>query len=135
MRPQAQLRRCLGRRVAWDIEHAGNSHSAVGHRHGEMADFVHEPGFQHGAIKSAAALQHQLAQFKSAPQFLQRQFQVNFGFAAEQIGHTGDLKMGEVIIAHAIRHEQNDMITTDLVFLKAQDTFGIRANAEALGAL
>lgn len=124
---QTKCRRCFCRCIARDIEHALNTNTSIGNRHRKMADFVNESGSKHGTVEFTAALKHQLSHFEPARELLKGGTKINFLLATKQIGNAGRLKMSQVIVPYAIRHQDNNMIATHLVLLKAEDAFGIGA--------
>src|ERR1019366_7577949 len=72
----------FGRPVTGNIEKAGDANSAVGDRHGDMADLIDEPGVEHGAVKLPSALEHQLAQMKSVAELAKGNVQIDLLLAA-----------------------------------------------------
>jgi len=130
MRLQPKCCRCFRGRVAGNIKKTGNPHAAIGYRHREVADLVHQPRRQHGAIEFTAALKHQFSQLKSLPELLKSSVQVDFLPATEQIRNSDRLEMREIIIAHALCDQQHDVIASDFIFLEAQDAFGVGADRQ-----
>ncbi len=57
--------------------------------------------------------------------------QIDLFRPAEQVRNAGSLKMCQVIIPNAIGNEQNNVITFNLILLKAQDTFCVCANRQS----
>ena len=75
----------FGRRVTGNIEKAGDANTAVGDRHGDMADLIDEPGVEHGAVEFSSALEHQLAQMKSVAELAKGNVQIDLLLAAEEV--------------------------------------------------
>src|ERR1035437_2986137 len=123
----------FGRRVAGNIEKAGNTNTAVRNWYGDVADFIDEPCAEHGAVEPPSALEHQLAQMKSVAELPKGHLQVDFLLPSEEVGNAGGLEVCQVIVAHAISDEQNNVIAIHFVLLEAQNTFGIHADCQSFG--
>src|ERR1035437_8879751 len=124
----------FGRQVAGNIEKAGNANTAVRNRYGDVANFIDEPGVEHGAVEFPSALEHQLAQMKSVAELPKGHVQVDFLLGADEVGNAGGLEVCQVIVANKISDEQNNVIAIHFVLLEAQHAFGIDRKSTRLNS-
>jgi len=111
-RQQAERGGGFGRRVAGNIENARDANHPVDNRHNDVADFINQPGMEHGAVELSATLEHQLAQMKTVAELAQGNVQVDFLLAAEEVGNAGRLEMRQIIVTNEIGDKQDNMIET-----------------------
>ena len=91
-----EFERCggFGRRIAGDVEHAGDADSAVHDGYNNLTDFVDQTGMQHRSVKFSAAFKHQLFDSEYSPKLIQRHTQIDILFAAN--GETYDSLQGHI---------------------------------------
>ena len=131
MRKKAKGRGGFRRGFARYIEEAGNANTPIDNRHEHLADFINQPRLEHGTVELAPALKHQLAQMKGAPELPQGNVQIDSLLAAKEIRNSRGLQVCEVIVAHLIRNQQNDVIPIDLACPEAQNAFRVRPDRES----